>query len=285
LAAIPALIAAAFAAASWSVGALSDARRAALRDALVGGGRRALERYEEHGDAMEARWLVIRALGISLTALLIGEQLPRFNGWMPAVAALGALAMYGIPTEVGRVLATRNPERTAPMLLRLLAPIEFLFIPLAAPVVWVGRLLGPSTENRPTPAPGVTETEVEMIVNEGELNGSLGHEQSEMIRNVLDFSGITAGELMVPRTQVHAIEIETPVPEVLKMIAESEHSRYPVYRENIDNVVGVLHAKDLLPHLARGTWKRGTADAGASTGGLRSGEPACGQRAARDASR
>jgi CBS domain containing-hemolysin-like protein len=98
----------------------------------------------------------------------------------------------------------------------------------------------------------LVESEVEMLVNEGELSGSLGHEQSEMIRNVLDFSGITAGQLMVPRTQVHAIEIDTPVAEVLRIIAESEHSRYPVYRENIDNVVGVLHSKDLLPPLSRG---------------------------------
>jgi CBS domain containing-hemolysin-like protein len=201
---------------------------------------------------MEARWLVIRALGISLTALLIGQHLPRFDGWMPAVAALGSLVVYGIPTEIARVLATRNPERVTPVLLRLVAPIELLFSPVAAPVVWIGRLFETKVENRPTPAPGLVETEVEMLVNEGELSGSLGHEQSEMIRNVLDFGGITAGQLMVPRTQVHAIEIDTPVQEVLGLIAESEHSRYPVYRENIDNVVGVLHSKDLLPHLARG---------------------------------
>jgi CBS domain containing-hemolysin-like protein len=249
---MPALIAATFAAASWSVGALSDARRLALREALTGGARDALERYETHGHAMEARWLVIRTLGISATALLIGQHLPPLNGWMPAVAALGSLVVYGIPTEIGRVLATRNPERFTPLLLRLIAPIEMLFAPVAAPIVWIGRLFEAKTENRPTPAPGLVETEVEMLVNEGELSGSLGHEQSEMIRNVLDFGGITAGQLMVPRTQVHAIEIDTPVPEVLGLIAESEHSRYPVYRENIDNVVGVLHSKDLLPHLARG---------------------------------
>jgi putative hemolysin len=241
-----------FAAASWSVGALSDARRSALRESATGGARQALDRYENNSNAMEARWLVIRALGISLTALLIGQHLPPFNGWMPAVAALGALLVYGVPTEIARVLATRNPDRFAPLLLRLVTPIELLFIPIAAPIVWIGRLFEAKTETRPTPTPGLVETEVEMLVNEGELSGSLGHEQSEMIRNVLDFGGITAGQLMVPRTQVHAIEIDTPVDEVLRLIAESEHSRYPVYRENIDNVVGVLHSKDLLPHLARG---------------------------------
>jgi CBS domain containing-hemolysin-like protein len=241
-----------FAAASWSIGALSDARFSALKEAATGGARQALDRYENNSGAVEARWLVIRALGISLTALLIGKYLPPFNGWMPAVAALGTLVVYGIPTEIARVLAIRNPDRFAPLLLRLVGPIELLFIPIAAPIVWIGRLFEAKTDNRPTPAPGLVETEVEMLVNEGELSGSLGHEQSEMIRNVLDFGGITAGQLMVPRTQVHAIEIDTPVEDVLRLIAESEHSRYPVYRENIDNVVGVLHSKDLLPHLARG---------------------------------
>jgi putative hemolysin len=234
------------------VGALSDARRNALREGLSGGARQALERYETQGNAMEARWLVIRALGISLTALLIGQHLPPFDGWMPLVAALGALVVYGIPTEIGRVLATRNPERAAPLLLRLVTPVELLVSPLAAPIVFIGRLFEHKAESRPTPAPGLVETEVEMLVNEGELSGSLGHEQSEMIRNVLDFGDISAGQLMVPRTQVHAIEIDTPVSEVLRVIAESEHSRYPVYRENIDNVIGVLHSKDLLPPLARG---------------------------------
>ncbi len=249
---VPALIAATFAATSWSIGALSDARFSALRESASGGARVALERYEENAGTLEARWLVIRTLGISLTALLIGRYLPDFNGWMPAVAALGALVVYGIPTEIGRVLSTRNPERSAPLLLRLVTPVELIFSPIAAPIVLIGRLFQHKAESRPTPAPGLVESEVQMLVTEGELSGSLGHEQSEMIRNVLDFGDINAGQLMVPRTQVVAIEIDTPISEVLAVIAESEHSRYPVYRENIDNVVGVLHAKDLLPHLSRG---------------------------------
>src|ERR1041384_1969510 len=66
---------------------------------------------------------------------------PRFTVCPPAVAALGSLVVYGIPTEIARVLATRNPERSAPLLLRVVAPIELLFVPLAAPIVWIGRLL------------------------------------------------------------------------------------------------------------------------------------------------
>jgi CBS domain containing-hemolysin-like protein len=87
-----------------------------------------------------------------------------------------------------------------------------------------------------------------MIVTEGELNGSLAREQSEMIRNVLEFGDITAGDVMVPRTQVTAFDIETPLVQALTLIAESGHSRYPVYSGSVDNVVGLLYAKDLLRH-------------------------------------
>ncbi len=124
-------------------------------------------------------------------------------------------------------------------------------IPLAAPMVWFGRIVGRSVTPRTAPAASrVTETEVELIVNEGELNGSLDHEQSEMIRNVLDFGELTAGDLMVPRTQVTGADIETPPADLLRFVTEHGHSRYPVYRESIDNVIGVLHVKDLISHVA-----------------------------------
>jgi CBS domain containing-hemolysin-like protein len=82
------------------------------------------------------------------------------------------------------------------------------------------------------------------------LNGSLAHDQSEMIRNVLDFAGATAGEVMVPRTRVKAFEVKTPIADLLKQIADTRHSRYPVYRDSVDNIVGIVHAKDLIAHAA-----------------------------------
>ncbi|HEV8248253.1 MAG TPA: hemolysin family protein [Polyangiaceae bacterium] len=247
---MPACFAATFAAASWAISSLSGARRAALRDALDGGARRALHRYLESGTTIEARWLVIRALGISLTAVLMARQLPWTNGWTPAVAALIAVLTYALPSEVLRALAAREPERSAPRLLQLLRPVELLAAPIADPVLWLSRFVSDWFAAEPKPAtaatPAVTETEVELIVNEGELNGSLDHDQSEMIRNVLEFGDVTAGQVMVPRTQVSAFALDTPVEDMLAKVVETEHSRYPVYRESVDNIIGVLHVKDLM---------------------------------------
>ncbi|MEO8904626.1 MAG: hemolysin family protein [Polyangiaceae bacterium] len=253
IASLPAAFAAVSAAASWAITTLSAARRTALRDSLEGGAQRALDRYLESGPVIEARWLVIRTIGIAVSALLVGRQLPEWLGaWLPVVAATIALFAYALPTEIARGLVARSSDTTAPLLLQVLRPLEWLAAPIAAPISWAGRVVGSWDKTAPAPTPGVTETEVEMIVNAGELDGSLGHDQSEMIRNVLDFGDATAGELMIPRPQVTAFDIGTPIAGLLRLIVESEHSRYPIYKDTIDNVVGILHAKDLLRHASLG---------------------------------
>ncbi|APR79866.1 Magnesium and cobalt efflux protein CorC [Minicystis rosea] len=97
-----------------------------------------------------------------------------------------------------------------------------------------------------TPDPKVAEAEVEALVDEGERSGVLASEPAEMIRNVLEFADRTAKDVMIPRGEVEAIDVATPIADVLRLVAESGHSRYPVYRDQIDNIVGLLYAKDLF---------------------------------------
>jgi putative hemolysin len=264
LALLPVVLGAAFAGASWAIGLLSQARRTALREAASEGRtRRALDRYLEHGNAIEARWLVLRAMAIGLTALLLGRELDASLGSLtiPA-AALFAAVGYAIPSEIIRAITARDPERAAPLLLEILRPFELLAAPITEPILWIGRVA--SRWLTPTPLPSrathVTETEVEYIVAEGELSGSLDHEQSEMIRNVLDFGDITAEEVMLPRTQLTSLSVDTLLEEALRLVAESGHSRYPVYKGSVDNVVGLLYAKDLLKCAAKGNLGNGTVE-------------------------
>ena len=72
-----------------------------------------------------------------------------------------------------------------------------------------------------------------------------------MIRKVLDFKDLTAREVMVPRRHILGIEVGTPLADVVALVATEKHSRYPVYRETLDNVVGLLYAKDLFCRHAR----------------------------------
>lgn len=191
--------------------------------------------------------MVLRVLGISSSALLVMDHLPgALGGWRLILAAVAALVLYGIPAEFFIVVAERTADRTAPQLLRLLFPLELLVAPIAAPLAWLGALAG-RLVGRPSAAPpGVTETEMELMVSQNEQAGELDAERSEMIRNVLDFGDVTAGQVMVPRRQITALDATLSGRELLRLASESGHSRYPVYRERRGDVEGILHVKDLL---------------------------------------
>jgi CBS domain containing-hemolysin-like protein len=250
LALLPAITAAIFAAASAAAGAVSRARLAALQERFQGPGRKAIERYIKSQATIEARWLVARVLCIASSALLLEHVLPLDGLWRPALAATLTALAYSIPSEIARAVLSRNPERSVLVLLRVLQPVEWLVAPMADVIAWLAHSLArPPTGNSEAPS-GVTEAEVEIIVNQGELVGDLDHDQSEMIRNVLDFRDLTAEDVMVPRTHVTSLDLETAISDVLKIISNTQHSRYPVYRQSVDNVVGVLHVKDLMHYLA-----------------------------------
>jgi CBS domain containing-hemolysin-like protein len=215
-----------------------------LLDSLGERPRAALERYLAQSGVIEARWLVLRVLGVAGSAVALYPIAPAPAGlW----TILMVLAMYALPSQMLTAFSGRMTEQAMPNLLGFLRPLELLAAPIALPLTFFGRLAGRGdTEAESKHESSLTETEVEILVNEGELNGSLDHDQSEMIRNVLDFGDVQAGDVMLPRMQVSAIAVDTPIKDVLKIAAETGYSRYPVYRDRIDNVVGFLHVKDLV---------------------------------------
>ena len=87
----------------------------------------------------------------------------------------------------------------------------------------------------------------------GEDNPDIEQEEREMIRGVFGLGETPVRAIMIPRTDVVAISVRESFDEIVKVVIKSGHSRIPVYEDTIDNVIGFLHAKDLLPHLAKGT--------------------------------
>jgi CBS domain containing-hemolysin-like protein len=94
--------------------------------------------------------------------------------------------------------------------------------------------------------PGVTEEEIHSIIDEGEQEGVINRDEHAMIDAVLDLGDTLVREILVPRTEMVAVEITTPVTEVLETIIEAGHSRIPVYEGDVDHITGILYAKDLL---------------------------------------
>ena len=115
---------------------------------------------------------------------------------------------------------------------------------------FVRRLAG-VTETTPDQEQEEKQEELLGIVEQGRMEGVVDKEELEMIENVLELSDTSAEEIMTPRTDVIALEVDTDLPTVLKTISQAGHSRIPVYEKNIDNIIGLVYAKDLLSEIGK----------------------------------
>ncbi|HWQ13917.1 MAG TPA: hemolysin family protein [Roseiflexaceae bacterium] len=164
---------------------------------------------------------VIIALAISYLSLILGELVPK---------RLALQSAEGIAIFVAPLMQ---------WLARLTSPVVS-FLTLSTEVVLA--LLG----RRNVAEQPVTEDDIMALVREGAAEGTVEAAEKDLIRNVFTFTDRPVRSVMTPRTQIVAVDIETPVPEVLRTIAESGYSRFPVYQGSLDHIVGILYVKDIL---------------------------------------
>ena len=112
----------------------------------------------------------------------------------------------------------------------------------------VVRLLGfdpNATDNN------VTEEEIRMLLNAGEETGVIEESQKEMINNIFEFDDIDASDVMTHRTDIVAVEVTDAIEDVINKAVEEGYSRIPVFKDDLDNIVGVVYVKDLLPYVGK----------------------------------
>jgi CBS domain containing-hemolysin-like protein len=97
-----------------------------------------------------------------------------------------------------------------------------------------------------------SEEELKMLVTASQEAGVLEEQEEQMLHRVFDFSDVTAGQVMVPRTELAAVQADAAGDELLRAIAKAGYPTIPVYRNDLDNVVGMLHAVDVVKALAAG---------------------------------
>lgn len=169
--------------------------------------------------------------------------------WTAVVAAIIQLLILLVVQFLGRVLAVARPERVA---LTFVRPVEllshafiFVLVPLNALDAWVRGMLG--VQRGITPADA--EDRLRHLV---EGNTDLEEDEREMIASVIELGEQPVREIMVPRIDIFAAPDSSTVRAVLDRIVESGHSRIPIFNESIDNITGVIYAKDLLKFLRDG---------------------------------
>ncbi len=182
-------------------------------------------------------------------AMLLATMLPA--GGLPSVAFL-ALAVLGfvIASEhAGPLLVVRrDPERVLEWLLpvfdpvaRLLDPVTFMLISL------VGRDHDDRAMTMPDRATAETAAEAAQVFLEtGQQEGLIQQNERRLLQSIVDFGGTLAREVMTPRPDIVAIPEDATLNELRGLFREQEYSRIPVYRENLDNIVGFVYVKDLI---------------------------------------
>ena len=124
----------------------------------------------------------------------------------------------------------------------VLTPVVFLLTKLSDFVVHFSKS---DDEEDPT----ITEDEFKILVNVGQEEGVLDESESEMINSIFEFDETVVKAIMVPRIDIVAVDVEDSINEALRIIVDGGHSRIPAYEESIDNIVGILYAKDIFAHL------------------------------------
>jgi CBS domain containing-hemolysin-like protein len=235
-----------FAAADAALTSLPEAR---LQSLIEAGADEGFARYHRDRLSLLSRWLVVRVVALTIAAVMLRDAFDGLLGPVAAAAAgiVSAVVTYASFAEIFGTIARRRPEEVGSLALRWLRPFELAVLPIAAPLAMLGRWIGRRVpESSSSSDARHTATEVEWLVAQGEKAGALEKEPATMIRNVLDFKNLTAKEVMVPRRRVSSIELTMPLDKVLEHVTKDGHSRYPVFRESLDNTVGLLYVKDLF---------------------------------------
>jgi putative hemolysin len=236
---------------------------------------RLLQLREQIGDKVDRTLDIMHASPRAYAGLHLVQSLTRFLiigcvlalvPWEQITHLL--LVLLGVPVLVGLLLGwlewiveraiSRRPEY---WVLRLTPFIQVLAIALY-PFVLLSLVLSQDTAS---PAEGVgmvTEDELKTMVDAGQQEGVLEQEERKMIYSVFQLGDTLTREIMVPRIDMLTVEENTPLKEALDILLASGYTRVPVYRETIDNIIGLLYAKDLLR-----VWREGNSDS-KSLGGL-----------------
>ncbi|NOZ78682.1 MAG: HlyC/CorC family transporter [Acidobacteria bacterium] len=174
----------------------------------------------------------------------------------PAVSGRGALGLallgWGFSTGLAAVFVRFAGEDTAAFLLRLVRP---LVLPAIVILGRGGRLAVPPPEDDDD-EDEASEREIQAFLDVGEAAGIFEGEEGEFVESLVDFFDTVVREVMTPRTEIVAVSGDASFEELMETFASSRKSRLPVYRDTIDHVVGVVHVKSLVEHLARGTRPR-----------------------------
>lgn len=169
--------------------------------------------------------MLLITLSLSYVSLVFGELVPKRLAMNYAESI--AFASSGILLWIGKI--------TLPFVRLLSFSTRTLL-----------RLFGINSDEQPEK---ITEEEIRMMVDVGEEKGTIRETEKEMINNIFEFDNKEVADIMTHRTDVSGINVESSLDEVKTIILDQQYTRFPVYEDNIDHIIGMIHLKDLLKYI------------------------------------
>ncbi|HUW45886.1 MAG TPA: hemolysin family protein [Dehalococcoidia bacterium] len=173
--------------------------------------------------------------------------------WGPIIATVGVTALVLVFGEViPKTFAVHHSQRLSLIYANPLKIIELCFYPFILALERIGlsltKIVTVSEEDKKL----VSEGEIRSAINVGESEGVVEQDEAEMLHKVFEFTDRPVSKIMVPRTEITWVSQGTKLSDFLNLYTQGRYSRFPVYKDNTDNVVGILHAKDVLMKLTDG---------------------------------
>lgn len=231
--------------------------------ALVTVNKIRMKNLAENGDKRAARVLKVTSdSGKMLSAILIGNNIVNiFASSLATILAIDLLGDIGSGVATGvltiiilifgevspKTMATIKADRFAlaiagiiDVMMFILTPVIFIINKLASGVLFLLRV-NPNEADT-----AMTEDEIRTIVDESQESGAIEDEEREMIHNVFDFGDSLAKEVMIPRIDMTFVQADASFEELIEIYRENKYTRYPVYEESTDHIIGIINMKDVI---------------------------------------
>ena len=232
--------------------AFTSVNRIRLKNLAAEGNKKAkrvLELEEKYDSLLSSILIGNNLVNIAMTAVatvLFIQLYPEYGATISTIVVTVVVLIFGEISPKG--LAKESPEKfamfSAPVIhavMVVLTPINFIFSKWKQLLAKMFNL---------DSSRSITEDELLTIVEEAETEGSIEAGQSELIQNAIEFNDLEAWDVLTPRVDIKAIEIESTKKDVAKMFMETGFSRLPVYEDDLDRILGVLNQKDFHNYIA-----------------------------------
>ena len=194
---------------------------------------------------------LVNAAAAALATFIVTEYLGERTGLIVATVGLTVILLIFFEATP-KTLAARHAERLSMLLHRPIQLVSWVFTPFVIALSWIASAFTRIVGGTLVPRSIISDEEIRTMISVGHKEGTVEEAEAKMLHKVFDFGDRPVHEIMVPRLEVFALQEGSTIADFLKLYMESPISRYLVYKENMDNVVGMLSVKDVLMARAKG---------------------------------